>query len=1256
MSNRINNVGLLVASYDFNGAKNPATGKLRDGSGHGNDITIVGSSKFVTDSHGKQVVQCSDGFEKLQALGKSTDGLTLPDKLGLTMDAKITERPFLKFNPTDNTNVVNIADADRSLDKTYAVLVRFPDAALLSDGSPSDGMLLGGSAIPPYVNDNMAIRYGSSSIWWRGGGSVSTTQGLMGFNTGLYGTWSWVILRRNSTTHEFYLDTRLDIKNIDSDAGVINTPSTAVTIGKGTFGGGPNGSSAMEFAGVYEWNRVLTDVETRALVDNDLIPSDFVKGYSMEEGCGDTLFDLAVDSNGDPKHNDGAIVGAEWINPSEELIKNGGFDNGDHWTIVGDTSFIGNGMLTLNDPSDYVRQDIDNLVDKVMYTIAYTVKTVRVVGGLFLSGTGFAPSTLIPSTVGRHSVDLRCDDITAPLKFIVQNNSPTDIDIDNVSVKRTAGVDLVSNNALRGCLIQELECGDGIASWAVIGGAERISGIADPDGGTDAFAIRYDGTETNGRFYQGSRTLKKFHCFVNQGTMPDSRVTIFPTGSINLFCAFDLVTGTVATEASGCTATIEEVGGGWFKCIVELDVVALNEYVIVAAYGPYILDDNSVGDLLIYSPHSWAGEHMQQVPALVDKTESVTGVEIVNKGYVLNRTECSIQQTDPALLAYDNKWVLDGEFVSIPVQDLLDHDSADNVYPRTKELEDGQVVITDIITESNTGEATSMTTDLHFDPNSFSIVGKINTKDNYTVEDRPIFEKIDGSDYFIRIALVGHQNKTLSFTGMAAGVVYGLTYSSVAINDGQEHMFMCTYDGTTWSIYVDGEFTDSITDSVVLGTASNGCNIGSDANNKFDGTINSLDVYNIPLSLSEFKTIIRTKKSTPRYSPPSVLALTSDGEFDFADTDVVPTTTLIWEVKGKFNTNEDYNDMGCLQASPYLARFGFGIHSGEFIFAYGAAPFLSDGTPIDNNIHMFKICGSGECYIDNRLIITGEGLLPNNGVTDSIHLFARNWTDKRPADFTMLESKMWDNGVLIRHYVPRPDGTLFELVNRKVVSNGAGKPFGVTRIPYLNDPSMVFSTRDGITNLAGTGAIVNHGAIVGNGIVSNNSTHPYIEVDIGESLNGKDYTMSAMFKVGSFDTTQSIINKSGSGYIPSEGIATTTVGRLTGRHIDASETPTYVNATSPTDILKVDVIHLVHSTYNASTRMHRQYVDGVLVKETSMQFDMASAGTIWTIGANAGTGTPASGMDGKVYWAEIRTEAKSADWVKLNYEQEALFL
>jgi len=169
-------------------------------------------------------------------------------------------------------------------DKTYAVLVKFPDEYILS-GDQELGIF--GSELGDVYGKDHAGFYkndvsGTPFIWWRGGGASYTTQAFEHFDDSLIdGRWHWMVFRKDFSGDMMHID--WDDLSL-SQSRSVTRKTTVTTLGYTAIGGGPQAESKLQISRFYEWDSVLTDSEVSGIIRQNNIPQTYSNGYLLEDG------------------------------------------------------------------------------------------------------------------------------------------------------------------------------------------------------------------------------------------------------------------------------------------------------------------------------------------------------------------------------------------------------------------------------------------------------------------------------------------------------------------------------------------------------------------------------------------------------------------------------------------------------------------------------------------------------------------------------------------------------------------------------------------------------------------------------------------------------------------------------------------------------------------------------------------------------------------------------------------------------------
>lgn len=621
------------------------------------------------------------------------------------------------------------------------------------------------------------------------------------------------------------------------------------------------------------------------------------------------------------------------------------------------------------------------------------------------------------------------------------------------------------------------------------------------------------------------------------------------------------------------------------------------------------------------------------IPALTDGSGlAADGLPITNLGgFVHNGAPVTIQQTDASLLTNDF-WSSNGStFDKKSYQDIIDHDNTEDVYFVKEEI-DGVTYIKEAGTEEVDGIFTSLDTTLDFDPNNFTVVGRFNSDDYYTGYKRTLFEKVNsGTDYLINIALEGNQDKVITFTGVNG--TKGITSSTTIVTDQQEHTFACSFDGTYWKLYIDGVLDTTVSDPVVITNLSNGCYTGKDVTDKFDGYIGDLKVYETVLTASEIGILQEDMSNPPTMSEPIVPALYGDNSGQYINLGIKPTSLDRVEIdldfvgigRTYFHGEFDSGNMFFLGLYGGYIRYGFGTLNletsvkgeGRMTLALDVDGVYYNGTKIADIIDYGSWSSTADFWIFNRNI-NGFGYEGN-----------------------IYGVKYWQNGVLVRDMSPYSGGRMYDRINGTIYSNDGTGTLVTKQIPNKKETGLVFSTRDGINDLTRATTIENNGAIVGNGMTFDGTNYIGIPNPIPVSNR---FTVSTIINRHRLSgTSQTIYSRTNYGTGGYRIYISNTERLIIGE--DSGDQTTHNTGYNIRDNKKYHIV-VTHDGSNLIV-----YVNGENIYESATGSISSYSGTSH-IGKTSGANWYFVGNISKL---EEYNEAKSAEWVAQDYENEAKY-
>ena len=880
----------IKAHYKLNGAKDPTTGNVLDSSGHNIDGTIIGGETYTKNQIGKQVMILNDESETIQHLN-GTDGLTFNDTIGVLSDAKLIQSNCLTSTGNNTISIPQVVIGD--------------------------------------VIENNGTATGSCNI-----------DGIMEFTAGTISqiTINGILMY---TCGEGY-GLPLDIYNGDYDVTAMTTvwnkddniPSVNNIFGHTNYCVFNNGKHVVR-SNIGFNNRGFT------IIWEGIIPYGITGLEAIfsngSYGTGGNLQGIIVSDN--------ALTAIVTLNGVDRHMS---FDDYDHYDVPVRLTLSSNpSFITLRSEVLFQSRPTFN---KNMFTSEPIIPSDQVfsIGGVYLMDTGqFAypfsgkcSRFIVKKETTGGDGDRKVVFDAVPildgmgdlvnLEKLLQPAGSVDVEYIPPLQNKTTSVASFDGNTwgkVKSYITTRRKY-----SWETrfkfenptLGSAQLMGGV------TDSAASLSWGISSNGYWT----------CVIGTATPTESPVLADSDWHTFKLLGYkfyidDVLVYTLSGETATYPSELYYIAGykqynqynidyrcigkcAWVK-ITDIDTGEImwnpdftTESGIMWSYDRDYMDSKNVrfesegGDVATISARRNIDESGKYVDALYFNDPSYTG------DYLANNSEGLIIQTDPALLS-NPVWSQDGSnFIGRSYGDMLAHINTYDVYFRTKRLASELMVLTDGTTENNALLASSVYSPVDFDPINFSIIAKINSPSSLVELTRPIFEKINGSDYIIRISLEGADgNQTLSFTGRSEGLGYGIpaSYTSKILNDGMDHIIMCNFDGDTWNIYVDGELTDTLGQSVSLTNNNSGCNIGKDITTNFDGNIGDLMVFDRVLSIEEYRSLIKHIDNPPKYTPSNtnilneiitsdeswVLAI-RDGLTNLIDrTDIITTFAIIGE-------------------------------------------------------------------------------------------------------------------------------------------------------------------------------------------------------------------------------------------------------------------------------------------------------------------------------------------------------------------------
>lgn len=262
-----------------------------------------------------------------------------------------------------------------------------------------------------------------------------------------------------------------------------------------------------------------------------------------------------------------------------ELVTNGGFDTDSGWT-KGTGWAISSGQATHAAGTGSSLDQANVVTAGKWYKVTVDATATGGTWALqFVGGT----TTTIGSSLESGSYTLYGLAGTSNTILRIFAGSATALTIDNISVRELAGNHAVQATAAarpiygvvpktgRRNLLTYTEQFDNVA-WTKANGSITANAIAAPDGTITADAFIDDGSSgvhaANQTHTCLPNTTYTLTCYLKAGARNWATLDpVFPTVANNI-TYFDLVNGVVGTNDADNTASIENVGNGWYRCRV----------------------------------------------------------------------------------------------------------------------------------------------------------------------------------------------------------------------------------------------------------------------------------------------------------------------------------------------------------------------------------------------------------------------------------------------------------------------------------------------------------------------------------------------------------------------------------------------------------------------------------------------------------------------------------------------------------------
>jgi hypothetical protein len=150
----------------------------------------------------------------------------------------------------------------------------------------------------------------------------------------------------------------------------------------------------------------------------------------------------------------------------------------------------------------------------------------------------------------------------------VYSAKPTNGDGDFTFTRASEATRLVDGVVTKVRTNSILQSNDLDTTWSFSGSATITGGQADKDGGTNAWKLESPTAGGSRSVYQNvtKSGINTFSAYLKAGTA--DWVVLYTVGSGDPRCWFDLTNGVIGTSTLLADASIEDVGGGWYRCSI----------------------------------------------------------------------------------------------------------------------------------------------------------------------------------------------------------------------------------------------------------------------------------------------------------------------------------------------------------------------------------------------------------------------------------------------------------------------------------------------------------------------------------------------------------------------------------------------------------------------------------------------------------------------------------------------------------------
>lgn len=256
---------------------------------------------------------------------------------------------------------------------------------------------------------------------------------------------------------------------------------------------------------------------------------------------------------------------------------------------------------------------------------------------------------------------------------------------------------------------------------------------------------------------------------------------------------------------------------------------------------------------------------------------------------------------------YSHPFIGAGRLVSRSY-DQMQSDTINGIY-YTKGMSGGREIISSVRFDEGTVQPSVAQTDMLLNINNFSLIAGLTLANDYTTRDRPLFEKINGYLYDIKLYLkyIDAYNRRLCFIDTNGIEVHGRT----DITSDKDFLVGMTYDGSIIKLYVDGVLDNQLAYNTVWTDTEEGCYIGGNGIDNFRGLLSELQIFSTALSPADMSqaydnSIARAMELDTTNSDQNLVFYSTDGMLDKANGATIINNGATVGMGMSFNKGPDY--------------------------------------------------------------------------------------------------------------------------------------------------------------------------------------------------------------------------------------------------------------------------------------------------------------------------------------------------------------